>query len=110
MERESFFKKVNDVVFLLLGDKLNPGQNGGYHNGAIKLATPSDTYSYFGSGIVLGSDCKDVTDQELIKLWPHRTNRWINGERGTKESLEKELALRGYEKIHPVKNKWRKVS
>jgi len=110
MERESFFKKINGFVFLLLGDELRPAQNGGYWNRAIRLATPSSAASYFSSGIAIGKKCEEVTDHELIKLWPHRVNRWVHGEKGTKESLEKELLERGFTKAHPIKNKWGKVS
>ena len=38
----------------------------------------------------------EVTDKELIKLWPHRTRKSCWGEYKTAEPLESELRSRGY--------------
>lgn len=90
------FKKINNSIACIS----YWGEQVGYHYNVIFLATPKDK-SIWGYYAEFEDHTKrialaDVSDAELLGLWPHRTRERGFSQRSTENLLRQELADRGY--------------
>lgn len=86
------FKKVNGIIHCIRSDNWM----------FIIHPTPKQKHSrvifeFYYRGYLSHKEISEVTDRELIKLWPHRTRKSCFGEYKTEDKLKLELQRRGFD-------------
>ena len=96
--KKSSFKVVNGEITYLYAVSGYRGWCAG-----IIHATPTTKQSYLALDTTIET-IREAEDQELIKLWPHRTMRPNLTDKRTEDKLSEELKARGY--VLHGNNKW----
>ena len=94
-------------------------------NGSLAYLSPTVTSQGVGPGLIFSntnykhvflnlgftreySVDNQVSDQDFIRIWPHRTRWSKHGRNASEEKIKEELILRGY--ILNKFGKWKKLS
>lgn len=90
---EFTFIKINGVIIFIRIQRWKK-----YLMGVV-LATHSTKASFYrnDAGLILTTEIEKVEDEDLIKLWPHRTRKTRSSYRiAIEEELQRQLEYRGY--------------